>query len=318
MNFKSIKIYFLVILIAANLFLIFNLYINSRNDGRLEREVIEDTVLILSENRIGITSDIIPEAVISADIIECAFDTGYYERVAELIGKEKKESVNILPDSSVRVTLKSGDSFVFDSNFKTDYTSSAYDTSKDSDLADFMSDSAEALRKLKRTTLTDSEKRAAEFLITPKNEDEALKGFSYEFDAAYNFDGGKLAVFTQTLNGLAIRDHVMHVVIKNGEALRATGKWFYPLELVSYSSELYDQLSLLFKELQYKNNTYGKDIVDESNKNTYVYNIEKIDMAYCIYWKTGQDALFFIPTWKITTDEPAVRYYNALNCELYE
>ena len=95
----------------------------------------------------------------------------------------------------------------------------------------------------------------------------------------------------------------------NNKILCATGKWFYPEKYTSYSYDLYDQLTILFKELEYKKGAYP------DNKG---YAITNIESAYCLYWKTGQDGFFLVPMWKITTDEPDIRYYNAVNCSLYE
>lgn len=319
-NFKNVKIYFLIILAAANIFLLVNYFAAGVQNDKLDANAISDTVSVLMKNMIGINTDTVPDEYQSGEIIECTFDSGYYERIAALIGGSERESVNILPDNSIRVTLTDGDCFILDSSFRIDYTAAGNEYTGLAEIRDIFSENGLKTDVLKEAGLSEGLKKAAKGLLVPENQRDTAPFFSYKTVGAYSYKDSTVAVFTQTLNGKEIRDHVMYVEFADGKAVRAVGKWFYPESALTYSSEVYDQLSVLFKELEYKNNVYGTADLNIFTLDSarLCYSITDMDTAYCVYWKTGQDGVFFIPAWKISTDEPGIRYYNAVSCELYE
>ncbi len=306
MNFKSIKIYLLIILIAANIFLLINLYNTSVKEDKLDETAVNDTVQILAQNGITVDKSTIPEYTFKADVFECSFDSDYYESIPEQLTGEKRESVNILPNNNIKVTLKVGDYFVFNNSFGVDFTKNGYDVKREDEFNDFLSDDAHSLRELKITTADDNEIKCADFLLS-HSLDKSNSAFSYKFEQAFDFNGAKILQFCQTINNIKIKDHIMYVEIKDKIPVRAKGKWFYPKDSSSYPSKLYQQFSVLFEELEYKKNTDSAP-----------YGITNIDTAYCIYWKSSQDGLYFIPTWELTTDAGENRFYNAINCELYK
>lgn len=309
MNFKNIKIYFIVLLVAANLFLLVNLFMRGRQENKLDANTIKDTVLILSDNKIEIANGTVPSESIDPFIYECAFDNGYFERIAEKISGNERESVNILPDNSLKITLNSGESFVLDNNFCIEYMSTQSSSDILADISDIFEKTPVYTTVLQTAELSDESKSAANAFLVPDITDKQSSVFSAKVTTSYKYKDKIVAVFTQTVDGYELREHIMYLVMDNNKILCATGKWFYPEKYTSYSYDLYDQLTILFKELEYKKGAYP------DNKG---YAITNIESAYCLYWKTGQDGFFLVPMWKITTDEPDIRYYNAVNCSLYE
>lgn len=309
MNFKNIKIYFIVLLVAANLFLLVNLFIGGRQENSLDADTIKETVLILNENQIEINNGTVPTESIDPFIYECAFDNGYFERIAKKISGNERESVNILPDNSLKITLTGGESFVLDNNFKVEYMSPLGSADILTDITDIFEETPIYTKVLQSTDISDESIRAANAFLVPEDDDKQSTVFSASAAASYKYKDKTIAVFVQTVDGYELREHIMYLVMDSDKILCATGKWFYPEKYTSYSYDLYDQLTVLFKELEYKKNTYTDDTG---------YTITEVENAYCLYWKTSQDGFFLVPMWKITTDEPSIRYYNAVNCSLYE
>lgn len=314
MNFKNVKIFFIILLLAVNIFLLVNFVSSDRKSSHIDAQTITNIVKILESNGISIGRETIPDEHFTSDIIEAEFDSGYYERVAAAVSLSEKESVNIMPDSSLKIIMKNGDQFSLDLKFRVEYVSDGLSMITAAEFAEMFSskDTAESLG-FAGSSLTGNEKKAVKAFLAPQELFQADSAFSYTVSSIYANGETKLAVCRQTIDGTEIRDHVMYIELKDGRVSRAAGMWFYIHSFKTYSADVYDQLSVLFEELDYKNSQLSD--TDPMNSS---YAITDMSFTYCIYWNTQQDGLFFIPAWKIATDNGETRFYNAVNCKLYE
>lgn len=301
MNWTSLKTYLIVLLVSINLFLGFS-YINSLNkDSYLDDGAILNTVEILGKHGIQVEASEIPTRVYDSGIIECPYSEDYYEKVAISISSSEKESINILPDNSIKITTESGESFTFDSGFGITY-SKAHATDDATLLSLENSSDSE-----KPTSLTKEQNKALSSFLYP--EYQGSKTFSYSvISVTKKNEENVIVVCEQNIGGIPVSDHSITVEMDKNSVIYASGYWFFPLDSKSYSYKLYDQLSILIKEAQYSNS---------ENAHKEGYKITTVDHVYSTYWSANRDNVYFVPSWSITTDNSEKRIYNAINCEPY-
>ena len=319
MNFKSIKIFLILLLLAINVFLLYNYISYEKSSAKIEPETVEEVVSILDNNGIGLDGALIPLNYPQADIIESGFDSTYYESLASAISFSERESVNIMPDNSLRLIMKNGDCLVLNRRFEFDFTTKEKQSENYSkELVTLINSSS-----FFDTELTNAEKKIIDNFVYPKAFGESVSAFSYQINAVRSDNNVKIIKLSQTIDNIYIREHTMFVELCTDKISRAYGTWFFPQNSERYSSELYDQMSVLFAELDYKKSLINadngdSDASDVQNDASDGYEITGLDFNYCIYWNASQDGIFFIPSWKISTSTNETRYYNAVNCQLYE
>ena len=312
MNFKNIKIFFILLLFLINTYLLYNYISFDKNSLRIDAETIQNVVSLLESNNIIISPQTIPTSYPDADIIESEFDSKYYENLTTAISLSERESINIMPDNSIRIIMRNGDLFNLNRRFGFEFISKSSNI-QDSLIPDIILSQSSA-----DSSITKEEQKLIDNFVYPDTISEQHAPFSYEIGDIYTDDSRKIVFLFQTIDGIYIRDHSMCIELESSKVTRALGTWFFPKISEKYSYDLYDQLSVLFKELELKNYQYdnGEDNTAELISNAYTIN--EMSFSYCIYWSSTQDRLFFIPAWKIAADTGEVRYYNAVNCELYE
>lgn len=324
MNWKNVKIYLIIVLLLLDIFLAVNILILGNGKSRLEKDSIENTVGILGEGGILIDPSLIPDELESLKIIESSFSGIGYETVAEKISDSVKESVNVLPDGTIRIYTADGSSFSFGSGFGFSY-SAPNDSARaiispiaTCDLTSANADNAEVFdapsnvadAEVSAESLSKEETELAASFLN-KLTFAGVSSFSYRYDYRSTENDKTYICCVQTADGIDITDNRLILTLADGKIVSADGAWFFADNSSAYSSELYDQLSILLKELQTKL-ALGSDNAES------VYNITSLERVYCPYFNSDRSAVYFLPGFKITTDEPAVRIYDAVNCELFE
>lgn len=313
MNFRNIKIFFILLLLLINTYLLYNYFSFDKNSSRIDTETIQNVVSLLESNNIIISPQTIPSSYPDADIIESEFDSKYYENLTTAISLAERESINIMPDNSIRMIMRNGDLFNLNRRFGFEFISKSSHT-QDSLIPDMISSQASSAD----ASITKEEKKLIDSFVYPDTISEQHAPFSYEVGNIYTVDSRKIVFLFQTIDGIYIRDHSMCIELESSKVTRALGTWFFPKSSEEYSYDLYDQLSVLFEELDLKNTQADSESDNAGELISNKYTINEMSFSYCIYWSSAQDSLFFIPAWKIAADTGEVRYYNAVNCELYE
>lgn len=310
MNFKNVKLFFIMILVAVNAYLLFGLAVSDKEHAQIDETTLNDLVDLLDTNGIELDKELIPREKLYSDIIKTDFDADYYERVAGDISVSEKESVNILPDNSIRLIMKNGDQFLLDRRFGFSFVSERRTQITADEFARLIASvKGSDMLGLTRSTLNKDEQKLVHDFLYPSSKAQTDDVFSFEASTVLQNGSSKILVCEQTVDGIAVSGHTMYLELEQTAVTRAAGTWFFPQNSEAYSYDLYDLPSILFKELEYKN---------DSNETCDDYEIEELYFTYCIYWNTRQDALFFIPAWKLVTKDGETRLYNAVNCELYE
>lgn len=206
--------------------------------------------------------------------------------------------------------MKNGDQFLLDRKFGFSFVSEGKTQITADEFARLVASvKSSDMLGLTRSTLNNDEQKLVRDFLYPSDKAQADKIFSFEANTVLQNGNSKILVCEQTVDGIAVSGHTMYLELESTSVTHAAGTWFFPKNSETYSYDLYDLPSILFKELEHKNDS--SEAYDR-------YEIKELSFTYCIYWNTRQDGLFFIPAWKLVTKDGETRLYNAVNCELYE
>ncbi len=301
MNWTNIKTYLIILLTGINIFLAAS-YINSMNQSAyLDNDTIINTIGFLEKQGIEVSKDNVPPKIYKSNVFECIYSEDYYENVASSISSSEKESINILPDNSIRITTADGSLFTFDSGFGFSYSRASSDTTDRLLALEHTADSD------KSYTLSKEQYKSLSSFLYPDN--QTNKAFSYSIKSVEKISNDNVnAVCIQLIEGIPLYEHTVSVQFDMNGIISADGNWFFPTISDSYNYRLYDQLSVLVKEAQ---------IHKLSEASADNYKVTAINHVYTTYWNASKDKVYFIPSWLITTDKQEQRIYNAISCELY-
>ena len=302
MNWTNLKTYLIVLLVGINIFFAAS-YIDSMNkNAHLDDAAVINTVEFLEKQGIFVAQNTVPSQIYNSNIIECPYDEDYYEKTAAAISGSEKESINILPDNSIRIITENGSLFTFDSGLGFSYSK-------------IHSDSGETLLTLEFTPESDNivslsynQQQAISDFLNPYH--QGLKDLSYTIKStAKKSNGNVVAVCYQHINNVPVNSHSATIELSENEVVSAFGTWLFSSNSDNYTYRLYDQLSILVKEAQALSSS-------ENDTDKAGYTITSLEHVYSIYWSANRDKVYLIPSWKLSTNDGNQRIYNAINCEL--
>lgn len=308
MNWASVKNLLILMLVLANVFLLYNIFVQNRTQSYISESELRDAAGLISERGQEIGLSGIPLGRFDMAIYESSYpgDESYYKSVAARISGDAEMRVYPMPDGSTRVSAgQSGESVNFE--FTKDFSfvfwnddnpeSAAY-----TDItADDFAEKIESGEELPRTRLAALSKLAIAFLGTDDDE----TGLSALIEGGYRDDSGNsYVVVSQRLSGVEVFRHRVVCVFEGGELVAAVGRWYFGKTGASYDYEFYDQINILFANL--------RDL--ESERESADEKLPRVvSMSSCVaaYMDPDKTALYFIPAWEITHDDGRVIVYNA-------
>lgn len=334
MNWSSVKNLLIAILVAANLFLIYNIVRQDRMRNYLKQETVDDAVQVLAERGLAVEDGCVPLKKFNAPVYESHYNDEYYTEVAEVLASSPRELLLSLPDGGFSITAQSGATVDFDSEFGFFYRSD--DTFYDIAYTDISVESFGALAE------SGTELRGSLYKTLSERCTELL-------NARFAADGGLRAAVTdgftdtksglhyllarQTLDGYDVYSHYAVCVFRDGEIIGAYGRWFFFGFDKVHQAELADQVNILFADLaalrQDRAQMYSlADAENEAYDNGDAADTAKgdglpmstvcgMDACYITYWNAGKTALYFIPAWVVEHSDGQTLIYNATNSTMY-
>ena len=98
MNWSTVKNLLIAMLVAANIFLIYNISVQNRNKSYLDEKEVADAVGILASRGLEVDAEAIPLRRISASVCESFYPTDYFSVAAEALSGSPRTSAMMLPD----------------------------------------------------------------------------------------------------------------------------------------------------------------------------------------------------------------------------
>lgn len=327
MNWSSVKNLLIAILVAANLFLIFNIARQDRTRAYLSEEEVHGAVLLLAERGLSVPVESVPLKKFKAPVYESLYSDEYYTEAAQSLTGSEREMLYTLPSGGISITAENGAWVEFDTEFGFRYAEfdipDAYaytEITAESFAEAAKNNSAPGTSRMK--TLSET---AAEFLCKRVGDDSPLTA---EFiDSFVGDDGYTYLLALQTLDGCKVYSHYAVCVFDGDKLIFAHGRWYFSPIDEDYTTELFDQVNILFTDLTtLKTRSIGMfaaegEIYSEPPQavadDTALPAVTAISPCYAVYWNADKTALYFIPAWQINHIDSLTIVYNATNSTVY-
>ncbi len=329
MNWSSVKNLLIAILVAANLFLIFNVARQDRTRDYISDSELRGAIELLADRGFSVPADIIPTKKFKTPVYESRYADEYYTTAATTLANSEREMLYTLPNGGISITTKKGAYMEFDNEF--DFRYFEFDNPDSAAYTEITVDTfaahAEGKDNVTPSRMKALSNAASDFLCSDRSKDSPLK--AKIVGAFTNSDGRTIVLAEQHLNGYRVYSHYAVCVFEDSEIIFAHGRWYFSEIDKDYNTELYDQIHILFTDMSTLKNTLASTAeasegVDQnttpsprSNESITLPAVSAVNACYVVYWNANKTALYFIPAWQIDHDPSLTVVYNAANATVY-
>ena len=312
MNWTSVKNMLILMLVAANMFLLYNISVQRRSRSYIDEDEVINAVSLLDDRGLSVDVSCVPLSRFDADIYESVYGEDYFNRTAELLSGSKRQNATIIPNGILIVT-ENGASFEFDSSLGFVYTkNSTISASAYTDInADNFDEYAGIYDKPGKSQTSELERIVTGFLSAGYGS-ESL--FDIRIDGCIQDpnSGNYYIKASQLLDGLSVYGHGAVCAVSGGELVAAWGHWYFFDFDTSYNSDLYDQVNILFLDLETLEGRRESEAAGQSSEEP-LPGVVSVDACFATYWNAEKTALYFIPAWQIGHTDGTLIVYNAAN-----
>lgn len=315
MNWASVKNLLILMLAAANIFLIYNIVQQDRNKSYISEAELQNAAELLANGGQELDISEIPLQKVDADIYESSYpgDDNYYIGVAERLSGVDRSSLRIysMPDGSTRISTDDRIDLEFAKDFYFYYrgNGNSSETAYTEITADNFEEKAKKYDDIGKTRMAALSKLTIAFLGADSKESEL--GAYIEGGFADKKSGLAFVLVSQRLNGVEIFRHRVVCAFVGEKLVFASGRWYFEGISDRYDCDLYDQVNILFTNLE------GFAASVEAGSIEAIPSVEAMVSCYATYMDPDKTALYFIPAWRIDHSDGSVRVYNAVQNTLY-
>ena len=338
MNWSSVKNLLIAILIAANVFMLYNIARQDRTRNYIDEGEVADAVELLAERGMIVPADRIPLRMFRARIWESFYSDSYHTDAA------KKLTGSTVPlflqsDSSLSGISEDGVSVTFDTEFGFTYLKNV-----NSPAASYTDVTAEMIKnqsagdsEVSASRMKSLSRAAREFLTPARTDDSPLDA---DITGALYDSGTGLThlLAEQTIDGHRIFSHTAVLTFDGDALVRVQGRWYFADLDESYTTALQDQVTILFTDLNVltsagaeadyelsplpvptptANTLRNVSAASAMEARADIPQVESMANGYIIYWNADKTALYFIPAWQIAHANADTIVYNAANGTIY-
>lgn len=326
MNWSSVKNLLIAILVAANAFLIFNVARQDRTRGYIPEAEAQGAAELLSERGLSVPKDIIPLKKFDAPVYESVYSDEYYTKSAELLTNSTRDMLYTLPGGGISISTEDGSVVEFDTEFGFRYASEAIsdaDAYTKITAGSFFDPANVPLGAQQVKSLSDK----AEKMLSSHLSDDSPLGVLI----AGSYTDGEMTYLLarQVLDGHEVYSHFAVCAFLDGELVYAHGRWYFFDVGEDYSTDICDQVSILFTDLQTLRENGAEPAAEdgttlptsepytEISEELPLPSVTAIKSCYATYWNADKTALYFIPAWQIDHNNSLTIVYNATNSTIY-
>ncbi len=334
MNWSSVKNLLIGILVAANLFLVYNITLQDRARDYINEDEVIGAIELLAERGLHVPDECVPREKFTAPVYESLYSDQYYTKTAEILSGSPREILLQTPNGGFSITAQNGAITEMDAEFGFSYIKngnsevSAYTVIT---AENFASESAlwDAVSASKLAVLTNKAERFLERCVGDDYIISAEITDSY-FDSESGFT---YLLAKQLIGGYEVYSHYAVCVFSGEELVYSYGRWYFAPFDEDYNTKLIDQVNILFSDLsQLKAGALtgfdadgrmgaepreNAEISRSLSYDTKLPDVKKIEEVYSVYWNAGKTALYFIPAWQIEHSDGQIIVYNATNGTVY-
>ncbi len=334
MNWSTVKNLLIAILVAANLFLLYNIARQDRTRGYIDAGEVQGAVELLSERGLEVDANTVPLEKFKAPVYESLYSDEYYTEAAQALSASPREVLLSLPNGGFSIIAENGAITEFDAEFGFAYMK--YDNFDGTAYTEITAEnfaSEAALRDEIGTSRLNTLISLAEgFLEIAVGDDYVL---SARIIDSYHDSGSGLTYLLaqQMLDGYPIYSHNAVCVFEGDTLVYSAGRWYFAPFDKEYNTELIDQVNILFTDLTTLRSFVSTQftLADVSEDSEYLQwqdspnvsddavlpAVKSLNACYVIYWNADKTALYFIPAWQIDHTDGGIIVYNATNGTVY-
>lgn len=362
MNWSKIKSVIILILLLGNIILAYTIISRYLNINYISEESLVTLRDILEDYGVQFDLSIIDRKKPNLYIYEASKDTEYQTKVASELSRSNIAVSFPSPAGSV-IIMENGNKYEFENGFSFTYVKSQDDSEYYMSIFDSINDYAGTTDgKYTEMKYTDDLKKIIWDFISKSpssHEDISELGKRGIRISRTIFDSEEKCYIlsaTQTLDEAEISGATVIFIIKQGEneVAAVKGTWYFIQPQKRYSSQLYDQLNILFNEkkrMDSGNSEISYDELDEGILQSQIFSkpeetveiitetsgtvpviedknikesgeivvITSLKLCYCLYQSQGSDGIhiFFIPGWEIIRENGSFTIYNGTDGKVY-
>ena len=331
MNWSSVKNLLIGILVAANLFLVYNITLQDKARDYIDEDEVLGAIELLAERGLYVPQECVPREKFTAPVFESPYSDQYYTTTAETLSGSPREVLLQTPSGDFSISSVNGAVTEMDTEFGFTYIKYGnLDNRTYTEItADDFASEAALWGGVGASKLAVLSNQAEAFLECCFGDDSE---FSTRISAGYfDLESGLTYLLAKQLVGeYEIYSHYAVCVFSDEELVYAYGRWYFaPLD-GEYNTALIDQVNILFSDLSELKNVgvtaFDMDDgeADDEGENAWTEetltqfpNVEKLQAVYVVYWNAGKTALYFIPAWQIEHTDGQIIVYNATNGTVY-
>ncbi|MBE6612554.1 MAG: hypothetical protein E7632_08675 [Ruminococcaceae bacterium] len=337
MNWSSVKNLLIAILIAANLFMLFNIARQDRTRNYMDEGEVAAAVELLAERGLIVPISCVPLRKFKAPIYESFYSDAYHNSLAEAMTMmdvplylQPDNSLSGISDDGVYVSYDQEFGFVYNKNDKID--TSAYTDVTEENFKIMAQAGSELTASQKKKLI-----READAFLSLRAEDDDALAVSVTESYHDPVSGYSYLLAYQTFDEYPVFSHWAVLVFDEEELAAAHGRWYFASVDNSYVAELQNQVNILFTDLETLsgelNDPFSAALASDDEPampsqnltaNSSLLNtagslpqVISMSNGYVIYWNSDKTALYFIPAWQIAHIGGNTIVYNAANGTVY-
>ena len=334
MNWSKVKTVTIIILVAVNIFFIINLRVQYVNTYLIDEKTRTDTAELLGKADILISPDIIPDTRPNVKVYENGYNEDYQQNIIKKITGSGTEncSWHMINNGTKCIINSTGDEFEFSDTDRFDLTyrknislpympdadyltafGAASETVPDDDSRDC------TMKRCIERFLFSGELNSGSFIsASASGSSYSLVPDTVRYDTANDW---YVVTAHEEIDGCPLYARGTTFVIKSGEVIYMTGELMLLDPVSSYTTELVDQINILFEEKAYieAKRLYDSPTLsaDDLHGTDDVSRIISLSVGYCVSWNSDRTIFYLIPAWEIVYSDGSVRVRNAINGGIY-
>jgi|GEM_PF-7103601 Uncharacterized protein conserved in bacteria len=309
MNWGKIKTVIIILMLAVNLFFVYNIYIQHRNIYYINEKTIQAACDLLKADNIMVSADIIPDKKLSLSILESVFERDYYDTVVSKISGTENHTKRIINNGVEFNIARNNDIYIFSD---TDVLYMKY-ISNDFGGKNLNNVNVEDYTEMNSGRLQSHVKTIKDYLMWQKDGQSGVN--VYDITAVkgyYDEAGDRYFIYcVQTIDSQLVNECEFVAVIHNGIVQYLEGKLINNEIFRSHHTALIDQVNILFME--------KSDILSnhQTEETAGIFNITALSSQYYINWNQERDIMFLIPAWMIMYENGDTVIRDAVNGSVY-
>jgi len=291
MNTKNTKTAVIILLIAANIFFIYNIMRLKINTENIPSDMIDDAVGVLSRNGLAADKSRIPAKKPVYFIYEGAYSGTVQEDIIKSFSGVTEEKY----DETVKMYVPAGISyaageyrFIFSD---ADYFSLSINAGEEP-LEEIRPLPEGGMGKIESGAAKATEKTIGDF-IKKYNKQDAKLGFE-----VIGLEEDKYIWIKQTVGGEPLDSHIAYIEIRDGEVKYFSGRWYFgELTIAAKKMPLLDSVNILFKSMEADKNIISGDRL-------WGMSAEYTVMAH------EMESFYLVPSWRLEFESGLALSYN--------